>query len=257
MKSSILVTGFNIGCLVAAKGATLFGPSLYFQAQDSPFYGGIVDNTGERIYLEDFEDQELNTPFVREPEGLPYLQTTFRSRFDGGAVNGVDGDDGSVDGMTFGGDTWIGINRASNGISSRLSFEFLPDEQGRYPRYVGIVVTRVFDPDLDVDVLFFNEDDRLVFRDGEFDPKEWDDGFEDQIVPGSPLLHRFIGLYHEDGIRHLRLFNVSQVDHLQYGQSIPEPSVAGLLLLSLLGLWKRKRASPLGRCESCDSLQPY
>ncbi|MEN8694924.1 MAG: PEP-CTERM sorting domain-containing protein, partial [Akkermansiaceae bacterium] len=62
---------------------------------------------------------------------------------------------------------------------------------------------------------------------------------------------------HEDGIRHLRLFNVSQVDHLQYGQSIPEPSVAGLLLLSLLGLWKRKRASPLGRCEPCDSLQPY
>ena len=51
---------------VCASGAStiVYEPSLYFSERDSPFYGGIIDNTGNGIWLEDFEDQQLNTPFV-------------------------------------------------------------------------------------------------------------------------------------------------------------------------------------------------
>ena len=92
--------------LESARGVTsiLFQPTPYFSELDSPFYPGIVDNAGNGIFLETFEDQALNTPFVREPEGLEYTGSTVRQRdpMAGlGAVIGVDGDDGIIDDKDF------------------------------------------------------------------------------------------------------------------------------------------------------------
>ena len=75
----------------------LWDPLPYFSEADSPFYQGILDGT---IYLEDFEDQALKTPFVREPDNLPYFGTTYRADFPNvsyGSVRSVDGDDGVID----------------------------------------------------------------------------------------------------------------------------------------------------------------
>jgi hypothetical protein len=141
-------------CFVGvSEGSTsiLFEPTPYFSEQDSPFYGGIVDNTGEGIYLENFEDQELNTPFVFEPTGLSFFGSTFRSRFPNlpdRNVVGVDGDDGIVDGLPFDGNTWITTSRVTGQSAGQLQFDFLPNEAGNYPVYVGIVVTNPLSPPL-------------------------------------------------------------------------------------------------------------
>jgi hypothetical protein len=46
----------------SGRAAVIFWEELpYFSAEDSPFYAGIRAGT---IYLEDFEDHELNTPYV-------------------------------------------------------------------------------------------------------------------------------------------------------------------------------------------------
>jgi len=52
------------------EAATLFGPSLYFSELDSPWFSGIVDNPGEGIFLENFEDD------FSEPWLLDGLQTS-------------------------------------------------------------------------------------------------------------------------------------------------------------------------------------
>lgn len=57
------------------SASILWDPLPYFSEADSPFYQGILDGT---IYLEDFEDQALNTPFVREPDNVPYFGFTYR-----------------------------------------------------------------------------------------------------------------------------------------------------------------------------------
>lgn len=241
MNLSVLISGYGCGCLTAANAATLFGPSLYFEAQDSPFYGGIVDNTGEGIFLENFEDGELNTPRVFEPDNVPIIGATVRTFISNpiqGRVNSVDGDDGMIDGQTFAGDTWTTLDPRTNGISGRMEFEFAPDEHGNLPRYVGIVITEALDVDVDVEVSWRDSEGRTLFNDGEFDPKSWS-------FPGASLAdrHRFVGLFHSEGIERIQLDNVEQVDHLQYGFSIPEPSSAMMLLvcaLSVFGFRKRR-----------------
>ena len=241
---SHFILSFLLFCS-SSHGAILFGPSLYFSEKDSPFYGGIVDNAGNGIYLENFEDQALNTPFVQQPTGETFFGATIRSRFPDitdGAIRGVDGDDGAIDGQTFAGDSWRAINFSSGGVSNRIGFDFLPDDQGRYPRYVGIVITDIRNVDTDVDLSWRNPDGELLFFDGEFDPKDWRP--EGGAPNGSPLRMRFIGLFSEEGIGSLRIANASQVDHLQYGYSIPEPSTSAFgMMMILVGVMKRRRKS--------------
>ena len=139
------------------SASILWDPLPYFSEADSPFYQGILDGT---IYLEDFEDQALNTPFVREPDNLSYFGRTIRSiapDIRDGFVRSVDGDDGLGDFEGFLGDSWITTNIGSNTGSDRASFEFLPNDDGLYPSYVGIVITAANDLDRVVSLAFFDE----------------------------------------------------------------------------------------------------
>ncbi len=210
----------------------LIGPQLYFSEQDSPFYAGIQAGT---IYLENFEDQALDTPFVSEPSGVDYFGTTARA-FNPDALRGtiwsVDGDDGAVDGETFDGDTWITLNSCCFTRANRMGFDFQPNGDGLYPSFVGIVVTRVSDFDNDVDLTVLDTRGLSVFADSEFDPMEWSP--PGGTGPGSPLLQRFIGFQVDGGITAIRVSNVSQLDHLQYGYAIPEPSAGFFIMLSLI-----------------------
>lgn len=224
--------------LPASAASILWDPLPYFSEADSPFYEGVLNGT---IYLEDFEDQALNTPFVKEPDNLTYFGRTIRSvmpNINDGFVRSVDGDDGTIDFIGFMGDSWITTNLASNTGSNRASFEFLPDQEGFYPRFVGIVVTAARDVDRDVSLAFFDENNINVSNDSEYDPKDWEPV---PVPPGDPRTHRFVGFYHEEGIHRLSLSNVWQVDHLQYGYALPEPATPLLILTALFPLLSRRR----------------
>jgi hypothetical protein len=124
-----------------------------------------------------------------------------------------------------------------------MEFRFELHDLGRYPAYVGFVVTEANNPFADVEFGTAT----LTGPEGpdrSYDPLDWTprlDGF-----PGDTRTHRFFGVYAESGITRLYIRNVAQMDHLQYGYAIPEPGVGSLALLGgLLGL-VRRRSSP--RC---------
>jgi hypothetical protein len=222
---------------LSAAGLFLYEPTPYLSEEDSPFIDGIRAGT---IYLEDFEDQALNTPFVTAPDNLGYFGATVRARTPLSQSSiGVDGDDGVIDGVVNLGDSWTTIDSSSFSVSRFKRFDFVPDELGRLPSYVGIVVTEAITLSDDVDAGVRNAAGDFLFSNGEFDPLEW--FTEEGALRGDAVTHRFIGFYAEEGISSLALVNVSQVDHLQYGYAIPEPSSALLTLIALPLLARRKR----------------
>lgn len=253
MKTVILLMSFTILAGGVLSGTTiLLGPLPYLSEEDSPFIEGIREGT---IYLEDFEDQALNTPFVREPAGLTYFGTTYRERIPNvphGVVWSVDGDDGLIDGNGFSGDTWITTSFASQSVAGRMRFEFVPDLLGRYPTFVGIVITRVEDVDIDVDMGFFDATGRSVYNDAEFDPKDWNP--PGGAGGGDPRTHRFVGVFHEEGIATLAIDNVWQVDHLHYGYAIPEPEIPFLWAVGGgMLLWRGRKRASTHRDQRCDT----
>jgi hypothetical protein len=214
----------------------MWDPTPYRSALDSPFYEGIQ---GDLIFLEDFEDGLLNTPYVRDPLVFPQMGITFRTRVPDvapGRVASVDGDDGLLDFEGDQGDSWITTQNAS-GLRSFFEFEFEPNEDGHYPLFVGIVVTEVADIFEEVAFGVFGESGLNLATSAEFDPRLW----FDMNLRGDVETHRFIGFYAEEGIRRFRARNTLQVDHLQYGYAIPEPSVAALVALTAFALHQRQR----------------
>ncbi len=227
------------------SASILWDPLPYFSEADSPFYQGILDGT---IYLEDFEDQALNTPFVRHPDNVPYFGFTYRQlvpNISEGSVRSVDGDDGNIDFDGSLGDTWITtIDSFGGQLVGRSAFEFLPNNDGLYPSYVGIVITAARDLDRAVELSFRDPDGNNLFADTDlYDPMDWVPFPQTIENTRTPRTHRFIGAYHEDGIARLSLSNVWQVDHLQYGYAIPEPSTCLLVLAGLFPLFQRRRPS--------------
>jgi len=241
--SILVLTGVG-----GARAATtiLYEPSPYLGAFDSPFYTGIQAGT---IYLEDFEDHALNTPFVIANDfnvnpANGWVSTTVRT---GDPLtpraNSVDVDDGLFgDFKGFAGDALTNeLPPSGNGQFYVHEFLFTPDPMGRYPTYVGFVVT---DPeDIDRDVIVRMDDatgDNIVGLDEiHFDPRDWTGG----EFNGDTRRHRFIGAYSSDGIAFLQITGVDELDHLQYGYAIPEPAAGalGLLALAFLALRRKRR----------------
>ncbi|MDF1714023.1 MAG: hypothetical protein P1U90_17435 [Akkermansiaceae bacterium] len=233
---SLLLFLLIVSPQLPGAGLFIYEPTPYLSEEDSPFIQGIRAGT---VYLEDFEDQALNTPFVTAPDNLGYFGTTVRADFPiSTSSRGVDGDDGAIDGIVNLGDSWTTIDTSSFSVSRFKRFDFYPDEIGRLPSYVGIVVTEVRTLTDDVDAGVRNAVGDNLFAGGEFDPLEW--FTEVGALRGDASTHRFIGFYAEEGIATLLVNNVSQVDHLQYGYAIPEPSTAFLSLLGLSLLARRR-----------------
>ena len=226
----------------ARAAVTIWEELPYFSAADSPFYAGI---TAGDIYLEDFEDHELNTPHViswdsprqtnLRRDGTPtdkfpvfsrQIGRTHLTPFNRQITWSVDGDDG-LNGDFTGllGDTWTTLDIVTNQIYGSMEFRFTPDELGRYPSYVGFVVTEALDPFSDVEF----GTSTLVGPEGPelgYDPLTWIP--QPNSFPGDTRQHRFFGIHVPEGIWRLNIRNVRQMDHLQYGYAIPEPSAAGL-----------------------------
>lgn len=227
------------GLTGSTSGATfrMWDPTPYRSALDSPFYEGIQ---GDLIFLEDFEDGLLDTPYVRDPLVFPQMGTSYRALINPSTdapFASVDGDDGSLDFDGSGGDSWVTFQNAS-GLRSFFEFEFEPNEDGHYPLFVGIVVTEVADIFEEVEFGVFGESGLNLATSAEFDPRLW---VTINDRPGDVERHRFIGFYAEEGIRRFRARNTLQVDHLQYGYAIPEPSVAALIAMAAFAFHRRQR----------------
>ena len=123
-------------------------------------------------------------------------------------------------------------------IYGYMQFRFDPDELGRYPTYVGFVVTEALDPFSEVE---FSTQSLTgpESPEGGYDPLTWE---PDITFPGDTRQHRFFGIHAASGISRLDILNVRQIDHLQYGYAIPEPGTGALcMLLAFSFVRQRKR----------------
>ena len=214
-----------------ANAATVFGPSAYTQASDSPFSG--VDFSNGYFYLENFEDGNLNTPGVTLTPGPVNVLSP------GNLTDSVDGDDNALDGNGN-----AGRSLYSNG-STTLRFVFDTSVLGKLPTYVGIVWTDVgfvsSGRDGFGDVIFkaFGAGDQLL---AEITGANLGDG----VFGGQTAEDRFFGVKSPLGISSFEISmpnsNDWEVDHLQYGyQPVPTPALLpGLIGMGVAALRKRK-----------------
>lgn len=207
--------------IIPSKAVTVFYTQPYFGRSDSPFYQGIQAGT---IYLEDFEDQILNTPYVTSPGSVSK-----------GKGRTVDEDDGIRDGKYTGGYVWTG---------SQPEFRFSPTPQGKLPEYVGFALLGGNVVSLGVGMEIYS---KILAYDNA--GQEITDGQWLVLQPRIPILpftsslaDRFAGIYYPGGISRIVSVNDTAIDHLQYGYAIPEPGGSWLLaIVSTLALHRRRR----------------
>lgn len=199
----------------------------YQRRVNSPFFTGIPSGD---ILVEDFEDQQLNTPGVRMRHGLPDED------------QGVDEDDGVFDGMSR---NWVWSNdnitfsEAGHVWAHEINFD--RDAERDYPRYVGLAMLS-----FSTFPVGFSDGYRLMAFDADGNAL---DLFVEAIhlPPSTPYFStagtQFIGFHSDDGISRI-LFSGRILDHLQYGWAVPEPDAAILTGLPAFLLLARRRRSP-------------
>jgi hypothetical protein len=190
------------------------------------------------FHLEDFEDGSLNTPGVSISEFSDVgLETTYS--------DSVDGDDGVIDGYATG----ISTSLFSAFATSSFTFTFSAGILGTLPTHAGIVWTDIgrnfggtpLSGDLVNNVTFeaFGPTGASLGIIGPF-------SLGDTGISRTTAEDRFIGVINDGGISAFRIsmpgLNNWEVDHLQYGSTVPEP-IAPALLLSASGLLLRRRRS--------------
>lgn len=220
---------FVVVALVAAPraGAVVisFGPSPYLSSADSPFAPSIGS---ANFHLEDFEDGLLNTPGV--------VGTGGSVTGPGGITDSVDADDGSIDGSGVNGRSFFGSGTAG------ITFTFDDLILGALPTAVGIVWTDGATFNF-VTFQAFDASNSMIAQitahdvgDGNFNSGTAED--------------RFLGVFSADGIKSIFINSPGEpgaggsgieVDHLQYGQFVPEPASIGLwMVLSVMTLLHRR-----------------
>ena len=212
---------------VVACGTTASATVTYFEI---PNYRSVEDSPFRDIaefYLEDFEDGMLNTPNVSSPTGFVFTV---------GDVRSVDGDDGVIDGISNG----FGALRSTEPVTPFHLFAFTPDALGRYPNFVGVVVTH--EPNLS------SATDSYSALSGLGSNLPGSRGFAvDDLVAvtnefGNVAPARFVGLYWSEGISLFGVSRALQLDHLQYSYAaIPEPAPVAQISLAIIGAILRRR----------------
>jgi probable HAF family extracellular repeat protein len=196
--------------------ADLVGPMPYLQASDSPF----VAFTFDFFHLEDFEDEVFNVPGVIKSAGSVIGP--------GLAADSVDADDGTVDGSGNGG-------RSLFVAGGALTFTFDPSVLGGLPTHVGIVRTDGGSTATGPRILF------EAFGPGMNSLGTISAAFGDGNSNGGTAEDRFLGWFDPNGILAIRVpSGVFEVDHLQFGSSVPEPSTVALFVCAIMvaGLFK-------------------
>jgi probable HAF family extracellular repeat protein len=197
--------------------ADLVGPTPYLQASDSPFAAFMFDY----FHLEDFEDGLFSVPGV--------IKSAGNIIGPGPAADSVDADDGTIDGSGNGG-------RSLFVVAEPLTFTFDAIALGRLPTHVGVVRTDGGNAALG-GVASFEVFGPGMISLGTIGPVPFGDG----VSNGTTAEDRFFGWFDPDGILAVRMpSGVFEVDHLQYGVAVPEPSAAALLFCALAALTLHK-----------------
>ena len=212
-----LLVCFAITSLANSASADVFyGPTPYLSQADIPsgFYYNDVP-----MGLEDFEDGSLDFG----------ISASVGAIFGpGGFTDSVDGDDGSIDGSGSNGRAWVTL-----GAATGVTFSF----SGPLPTAAGMVWTD------GAGATTFEAWDESGVSLGTIGPFSHFDGSN----AGTTGEDRFFGIQHASGISAIKLSNLGggsmEVDHVQFGVSVPEPS-STLLLVGLAGfgiIRRRKR----------------
>ena len=183
----------SIAALLASSAVaqTFHGPTPYLSAADSPF-----PLASGAFALENFEDGLLNVPGVSAVGG--YVTST---QFSGSIIDSVDADDGVIDGMCAGGDSYFGGSR----------FLFNASALGGLPKKAGIVWT---DGGPSATVTFEAFDANGVSLGTVVASNQGDGSYH-----GTTVDDRFYGVEFAGGISEIKIsHNVGglEVDHLQY-----------------------------------------
>lgn len=240
------------------SGAEFLGPSPYF-AFDGATPSDLSGDPGQAIspfaglaavyfYLEDFEDSAFDSPGVRL---LEFANEDIEFVYS----DSVDGDDGVIDGF---GNRGAGGGRGKSLFSARQSstftFVFSADVLGTFPTHAGLVWTDVGrdnggTPRAEDHAVTFEAFDRLGASLGTIGPVELGDDF----ISSETAEDRFLGVIHQEGISSIRVVSATdnwEVDHLQYGSVVPEPTGAVLTFTALLGFVVVRRRRPTGSLRS-------
>jgi hypothetical protein len=201
-----LPIALSVLCLSSTNPAAAgpVGPTPYLQTSDSPFSAFTFDY----YYLEDFEDNLFNVPGV--------TKTISDIIGPGLAADSVDADDGSIDGSGNGG-------RSLFVAGAALTFTFNPEALGELPTHAGIVRTDGGSIATGAHILF------EAFGPGMISLGSITTAFGDGNPNGATAEDRFFGWSDSNGILAIRIpSGVFEVDHLQFGASVPEPSTMEL-----------------------------
>ena len=164
----------------------------------------------------------LNTPGVTASAGTVIGP--------GGATDSVDGDDGAVDGSGTNGRSFFNTPGTTG-----ISFSFNSGLLGSFPKHVGIVWT--------------DGTPSATVRFEAFDPSNVSLGsivavLGDSNNVGGTAEDRFFGVIDSGGISRISITSGPvggiEVDHLQYGPSVPEPTSATLLLCGVTLCMRRR-----------------
>lgn len=214
---------FILACACAIPGvasAALLGPSPYLQFADSPFSAGSFTY----FYLEDFEDQLLDTPGVVADYG-----GVVSVIYGPDIHDSVDADDGALDGSGLDGDDWF----SWDGVTG-VVWTFDANILGQLPTHAGIVWT---DGSNDIGFEAFDENGNSL---GTLGGSHANGSFS-----GETDEDRFYGAINAGGISSIHLWNGGggiEMDHLQYGFGpVPEPATFAALGLGALALLRRRR----------------
>ena len=204
--NSIIVTSSSGGesPFIVPKDNAKYGPTSNFEkAQDSVFYPLMNENYSVYSVFEDFEETVY----------LPGLTLT-----NGDVVenNGVDADDGKINGNSNGGRNYL------VSVSNSIVFDF--DESGipSIPNYFGVVLT-------DYQCAQINDwyTTPIIYRVyGDGPSPIIEDSFSFGSKSGNISEDSFLGFYNKDGISSVEIevnqptcsrAKLLQIDHIQYG----------------------------------------
>ena len=167
----------------------------------------------EYFYLEDFEDEALNTPGASLLESEDDLSGSFAFS------DSVDGDDGQIDGEANG-----TLSLFSGFSTETFTFVFSENQLGNLPTHAGIVWTDIgrnnggtpFPSNL-IDNVYFEAFDSSGASLGIHGPFS----LGDESISRTTDEDRFFGVFNAGGISSIKISmpgkNNWEVDHLQYG----------------------------------------
>ncbi len=251
----LTLLGFCFEAQCCWAGITTLGPLPYLSKADSPF---PVNGTDPNFYLEDFEDGQLNTPGISQGISDPFLQAIVLPP--SLVTDSVDADDGAIDGNGQGGHSLASVTTLSDLLSPPtyfflMGFQFNESELGFLPNAFGFVWTDGPAPGsllMSVRTASGAEFQTVSFTnlgDGSREGTTADDRFfgvvADEGITGITISGRYTGTLLSD--------QYIEIDHLQYGQLVPEPTAFGQILLCI-GIILTMNSRRLANLRTCSAL---